>query len=74
MFERLTEKLTDLSLHHQVAFALITVISIVCVSWGVELLLKEYIFPEKPVYAALIAIIGGLFFLWLTKHVVLHVI
>lgn len=74
MLQRLIEKLNDLNEHHQVIFALIAIVSVVFVSWGVETLLEYYVFPGDTLKAACAAILGGLFFLLLSKHVVLHVI
>jgi hypothetical protein len=73
MFEELFKKLNDFEDHHQVLFALIVTLGIVCFSWGVEKLLDEYVFPQKPIYGYLIAIAFGLFLIWICKHVILRV-
>lgn len=74
MFSKLIEKLNYLEDHHQMLVALFIAIGVVSFSWGVEKILEEYVFPKKPLYGYIVAIIGGLILLWLTKHFVLHVI
>lgn len=73
MFSRIIKKLDSFQDHHQVLFALIVVVSIIFISWGIEKILEEYIFPHKPFYGYVIAIGIGLFILLLAKHVILHV-
>lgn len=73
MFEKLFVKLKDFEDHHQVLFALIVTFGIICFSWGVENILEKFIFPNKPVFGYITAILVGLFLLWLTKHIILHV-
>lgn len=73
MFITIFKKLDTFQEHHQVLFALMIVLGVVCISWGIEKILEEHIFPKKPFYGYIIAIAIGLFLLWLTKHVVLHI-
>lgn len=73
MFSAIVNKLQTFEEHHQVLFALIVVIGIVLVSWGIEKILEEYVFPQKPLHGYLLVIIIGLFLLWLTKHIILRV-
>lgn len=73
MFAELFQKLNEFEDHHQVLFALIVTLGIVCFSWGIEKLLEEYIFPKRPLYGYLIAIVMGLVLLGLCKHVILRV-
>ena len=74
MFENVINKLSKLGDHHQLLFTIIAAISIICISWGIERILHLYLFPNQPLYAALTTIAGGVILLWLTKHVILHVI
>lgn len=73
MFVELFHKLKDLEEHHQVIFAILVVLGIVCFSWGIEKILEEYIFHKKPLCGYLCAIIIGLLLLWATKHILLKV-
>jgi hypothetical protein len=74
MFKQFFAKLSTFGEHHQALTAFIITFAIICISWGIERILEEYVFPRKPLYGYLLAISGGLFLLWLTKHVILHVI
>lgn len=73
MFNTLFQKLQTLEEHHQVLFSLVVVLGIVLVSWGIEKILEEYIFPTKPLHGYFLVITFGLFLLWLTKHILLRV-
>jgi hypothetical protein len=73
MFSKLFKKLDTFEEHHQVLFALVVVLGIILISWGVEKILEEHIFPHRPFYGYVVVIVAGLAVLWLAKHVVLHV-
>lgn len=73
MFSKLFKKLDTFEEHHQALFALVVILSIILISWGVEKILEEHIFPGKPFYGYVVVIVAGLFVLWFAKHVVLHV-
>lgn len=70
---RLFDKMKDFEEHHQVMFALVVVFAIVCFSWGIENILESYLFPKNPIYGYILAILIGLFLLWLSKYVILQV-
>ena len=74
MFGRLLEKINTFAAHHQVLVALVVALGIIFVTWGTEKILEDYIFPHKPLYGYITIILLGLFILWLTKHVILHVV
>lgn len=74
MFATFFNKFKTLADHHQIIFALIIALSVICVTWAIEKILEHYIFPTKPLYGYIILILGGLVLLWLTQHFVLHVI
>lgn len=73
MFEKIFENLKEFEEHHQVFFALVVVLGVICFSWGVEKILEEYVFPHRPFYGYVFAISLGLFLLWLTKYILLEV-
>jgi uncharacterized membrane protein len=72
MFSRLFQKVGTYAEHHQILFALIVGVCAVSFSWGVEKMLDTHVFPQSPILGYSIAIFGGLFGLFLTKHYVLH--
>ena len=72
MFSKLIAKLNSFGEHHQVFFAIIIGLCIICISWSIEKILEEYIFSRKPLYGYLATIAVAVFLLWLTKHVILH--
>lgn len=74
MFSRVLDKVSEFADHHQAIFAVIVGFSVICLSWGVEKILENYLFPKKPVYGYVTAIITGLTLLWLTQHFILHVV
>ncbi|MBA3954361.1 hypothetical protein H0X48_03535 [Candidatus Dependentiae bacterium] len=73
MMVELFNKIKNFEEHHQVLFALVVVLGIVCFSWGVENILESYLFPRNPVCGYVVAIAFGLFLLWLSKYVILQV-
>jgi hypothetical protein len=73
MFRPVFDKVGSFGSHHQALFALVVTLSFVSFAWGFEKLLETYLFPRKPVYGYVVAVIGGLAALWLTKYFVLHV-
>jgi|LakMenEpi03Aug12_release.lakeMendotaPanAssembly.Ray.scaffolds.fasta_scaffold3907910_1 hypothetical protein len=74
MFSKLLDKISEFADHHQAIFAFIITFSVICLTWGVEKMLESYLFPQKPIFGYLTAIISGLTLLWLTQHYILHVI
>jgi hypothetical protein len=74
MFEAFFNKFKTLADHHQVIFALIIALCIICVTWGVEKILEFYIFPNKPLVGYIVLIISGLLLLWVLQHFILHII
>jgi hypothetical protein len=74
MLVKLFRKLSTLGDHHQLLFSLLIALSIICISWAIERILEDYIFPHKPLYGYIVTLLMGLFVLWLTKHFILHVL
>lgn len=74
MFTRLVERLNNLGERHQIIFTLIVAFCFICISWGVEKILEQYIFPHKPLHGYVLIIAAGLAVLWLIQHLILHVI
>lgn len=74
MFTKVITKLNALGEHHQVIFTLIVAFCFICISWGIEKILDEHIFPHKPLRAYILIITIGLVILWLIQHLVLHVV
>lgn len=74
MFSKLFDKIRTLADHHQAFIAIVIAVCVITFTWGVERLLEHYIFPKKSLRGYIIAIVVGLFILWLTRHFVLHVI
>ncbi len=74
MLQKIFQKVIRLADHHQAMFALIVTLCFILLGWGVEKLLETYLFPKKPVYGYIFAVIVGLALLWLTQHYILHVI
>lgn len=72
MFSKLADQLSTFAEHHQVLITLIVAFSVICISWGIEKILEEYIFPHKPLRGYVGTIVIGLMILWLTKYVVLY--
>lgn len=73
MFSRLFKKIGTFADHHQMLISLVIAFSIISVSWGFEKILERHLLPSHPLYGYLIAIIGGLFILWVLQHFILHV-
>lgn len=74
MFEQLVAKLNELGSHHQMAFTIIVTLSVICMSWAIERIFDHYIFTSKPLQGYITVIIVALFLLWLTQHVILHIV
>lgn len=74
MFENIAETVSSFETHHQLLVAALAIVGLVCLSWGVENIIEQYIFPHKPLYSFLFMICMGLFLLWLAKHVVLKLV
>lgn len=74
MFTKIFDKLSTFGEHHQMLFAGVVTLGVILVSWGVEKILEEFIFPHKPRYGYVLTVLIGLSLLWLTKHVILHVL
>ena len=74
MFSKLFNNLNEFADHHQIVFAVIVTVSLICFTWGFEKLLETYLWPHKPVIGYAIACFGGLFILWLVQHYILHAI
>lgn len=72
MFKNLLESFHSLKDHHQVLLTVIITFSAICVSWGAEKLLERYLFPNRPAVGYVVALMGGLFALWLVKHFLLQ--
>ncbi|MGE0010186.1 MAG: hypothetical protein AB7F19_06650 [Candidatus Babeliales bacterium] len=72
MFRQLITRFHDLESHHQIIITVIVAFAAICVSWGIERLLEQYFFPNKPALRYLIAVIGGLLVLYLVKHFLLR--
>lgn len=74
MFSEVIDKISSFADHHQAIFAAVVGVSIITVSWGVEKMLETHLFPNKPMYGYITAILSGLLLLWFTQHFILHVI
>jgi hypothetical protein len=74
MFREIFNKLHTFADHHQLCIALFIGFCIICVTWGVEKLLEEYIFTKKSFFSYIVAVLGGLLLLWVAQHCILHVI
>lgn len=74
MFKKILHKFNNLADHHQVAFAILAILGIVCFTWGIEKILDYFIIHEKSLTSYLTITLFGLLILWFTKHVILHVI
>lgn len=72
MFSKLFQKIGTFADHHQALCGIIIGFSAISISWGVEKILETYLILENPLHGYGVAIFGGLFALWLTKHYVLH--
>lgn len=73
MFAKLLQKINTFADHHQILFAIIIGFCFISISWAVERIFDEYIFPDKPLHGYVGTIAIALAILWLTKHVILHV-
>lgn len=73
MFKDLFDKLMDFEQHHQVLFAAIVALGLICLSWGTERILEEYVLKEKKLSNYVLAIFSGLVILFLTKNIILKV-
>lgn len=74
MFSELFTKIGTFGEHHQTFIAILVTFCLICIAWAIEKIFEEYIFPHKPLYGYLGVLGLGLFILWLTKHVILHVV
>lgn len=74
MFKKLFNKWNSLQEHHQTIFTLVVLISIICMSWSIEHILEDYIFPSRPLEGYLFIIAAAITLLLVTKHLILHVI
>lgn len=74
MLKEFIGKLNDFATHHQLFFAALIGLSIICVSWGIEKILEYYIFPQKKLADYIIAIVSGLTLLLFIQHFILHVL
>lgn len=73
MFSKLLNKFSTFADHHQTLIALVIAFALITVTWGTEKLLDHWL-SKHEVYGFLIAVIIGLFILWITKHYILHVV
>lgn len=73
MLSKLFEEFDSFAVHHQLITALGIISGMVLISWGIESILEHYIFPHKPIYGFLLAIIIGLVLLALTQHFVIRI-
>ena len=77
MFADIFNKLSEFAHHHQAFFAGVIAVSVICCSWGLEKIIEEYLlplFPHNKLYGYILVIAFGLAVLWITQHVILHVI
>lgn len=74
MFSELFTKINSFGAHHQILIAIIVGVCLIAITWAIEKVFEEYIFPHKPWYGYLLTIIIALLALWITKHFILHVI
>lgn len=72
MFLKVFKKISTFADHHQALCAMIIGVSAISISWGVEKIFETYLILDNPLMGYGLAIFGGLFVLWLTKHYVLH--
>ncbi len=74
MFEKLFTKISTFADHHQALVAVVIALSLICVSWGIEEILDNHIFPKKGLFGYMTAIIIGSLTLFVVQHYILHVI
>jgi hypothetical protein len=74
MFSELLEKINSFGEHHQAVIAIIITVCIISISWAIERIFDEFIFPHKPWYGYFLTIMIAVLMLWITKHFILHVI
>lgn len=60
--------------HHQFLIILMIISGMTLISWGIESILENHVFKNKPFYGYVIAITVGFLFLIFTKHFVLRLI
>jgi len=71
MFSELIDKFNTFSSQHQVFIASLAAFCIVVATWGFEHLMDRYFFSKRPI-GYVIAFFGGIFFLWVIKHYIMH--
>jgi uncharacterized membrane protein YwzB len=74
MFAELFAKINSFGAHHQAIIAIIIAVCLISISWAIERIFDEFIFPHKPWYGYMLTIIIAVLLLWITKHFILHVI
>jgi len=73
MVSKFLTKLSTFADHYQILFTLLVALCVISMSWAIEQILDIFILPHKPLHGYLSVIIISLLILWLTKHLVLHV-
>lgn len=74
MFSEIFHNLNNFANHHQVIIAAIVTLSFICVSWGIEKILEQYVFHKNSLYGYITLVILGVLVLWLVQHYILHAI
>lgn len=74
MFSKLFSKMSTFADHHQAIIAALVTLSVICVSWGFEKILENFVFHKKTFTGYFIVVCTGLLMLWLIQHYVLHAI
>jgi hypothetical protein len=74
MFTEIVTKLSALGQRHQIIFTIIVAFCFICISWGIEKILDEHVFPHKPLHGYILIITSSLVILWLIQHLILHVV
>jgi hypothetical protein len=74
MFTELFKNFSTFAASHQILITGLIAFGLICLTWGIEKILETYLFPKKPIFGYLIAILGGIALLWTLKHVILKAI
>jgi len=74
MLKELIAKFSTLAEHHQLFFAIIVGLCIVCMSWSIEQILDRFIFPQKKLLGYIVIIFTSFLVFWMVKHCILHAV
>lgn len=72
-YSNLYEKLSSFGHQHQIIFGIIVAFVFILISWGIEKILDQYVFPNKSLKSYVCVVAAGLVVLWVVQHFILHV-